>query len=204
MKKPTEDLCGTAPATEADVLERLAERIKKGDQAAMSEVMYLTKGLLLKASLNVMCDYDDAKEVVSDVFNKAWVHAGKFDSEKGGYLTWLCTMTRRTSIDVWRKKSRHKRFLEEYLESSEFEIMYAPRLDQDNEAKERSRCAQELLNHPRVREKQRKCLSLNFIEGRSTVEIAEMLQEPLGTVKARIRRGLAILRKIPIDDPAFG
>lgn len=179
--------------TPAEVIQsQLLGRIAQRDLRALSEFYDSTATPLFSLALRILRDPGEAEEVVQDVFVQIWEKAPSFDGRLGSAFGWALSITRHRAIDRLRSKQRRTRLVEELLAANETESPATPLPDQDSAVAEQAaavRCAVSEL--PR---EQRQAIELAFFAGLSHPEVADVLHVPLGTVKARIRRGLLKLR----------
>jgi len=139
----------------------------------------------------------DAEEVVVEAFAQAWRDAPRFDAGRGSVAGWLTMIARSRALDLVRARSRRDRITASAAADrpdappamSEFRSDPGGALDHD-ERRRQVRQALETLSPP-----QRQAIELAYFEGLSQSEIAERLQEPLGTVKTRVRLGMQKLRE---------
>jgi RNA polymerase sigma-70 factor, ECF subfamily len=132
---------------------------------------------------------EDAEDVLVDVFWQAWQQAGRYDQSRGKPLAWLLTIARTRAIDCVRSQSsRRTEDLDDQRDTPP-----APRAgDPFVEANMREAVLDALQTLP---ENQRVPLELAYYQGMSHSEIAAKLNQPLGTIKDRIRNGMLHLRK---------
>jgi RNA polymerase sigma-70 factor (ECF subfamily) len=148
-----------------------------GDQAALGELYDATSSLIYGLALRMLSHAQDAEEVVSDVYMKAWRHAANYSRERGSVAAWLVMMTRSIAIDRIRQRRPQQRG--------------APTLEEIAEPASRGPSEQALAELPA---EQRSLLEMAFFSGLTHAELAEQTGIPLGTVKTRIRLGLQRLR----------
>ena len=133
-----------------------------------------------------------AEEVVQDAFLQLWRNAGSYDSARGPFLPWLVTLARNRALGHLRLKSARQRRREDQTEELPPVAVppeFATSLDEKRKA-EKVRAAMSALQP-----QQKRAIELAYFEGLSHTKIAEKLQEPLGTVKSRIRNGLLRLKE---------
>jgi RNA polymerase sigma-70 factor (ECF subfamily) len=139
----------------------------------------------------------DAEEVVADAFAQAWRDAGRFEAGRGSVAAWLTVITRSRALDLVRARTRRERITDTAQRSDPESAlgMGTPGASPDAavEAKERERRVAEALAD--LSPPQRAAIELAFFAGLSHCEIAERLNEPLGTVKTRVRLGMQKLRE---------
>jgi RNA polymerase sigma-70 factor (ECF subfamily) len=133
--------------------------------------------------------------VLQEVFLQIWAKASTYDASRGKPLTWAVTMTRNKAIDRLRSLQRRYRLQEELmLENGMDEQRTDKTSAEEVGAEEKGRVIREAVRQ--LSKDQRQAIELAFFSGMTQAEIAEQLGEPLGTVKARIRRGMMKLREI--------
>jgi len=178
----------TAGATSSDgELLRLLAR----QEAHALEVLYARySAYVMGISLRILGNREEAEEVVQDVFWQLWNARLQYDPARGRFSTWLFSVARFRCLDRLRRHGRAP------LRASlaELEATQAPD-DQEGEAflVERSKEVRAVL--ARLPGQQRAAIELAFFHGLTHEEIAERTGDALGTVKSRIRRGLARLRE---------
>jgi RNA polymerase sigma-70 factor (ECF subfamily) len=181
------ELVGTDKAGE-DV--RLMSRIARGEPDALGE-LYDRYGRVVFGTLYRMLRSPEvAEEVTQNAFHSVWRQARSYRPERGSVRTWLLAITRNAAID-WRRTGGTRVERETAIDDAA-ELVDEMRVDERVIASlraERVRAAVALL--PR---EQRDALSLAFWSGLSQSEIAKRTATPLGTVKSRVRLGLAKLR----------
>lgn len=172
-------------ATDGDLLRRLSER-----EAHALEVLYARySSYVMGISLRMLASREEAEEVVQDVFWQLWKAELHYDPARGRFSTWLFSVARFRCLD--RLRSRERTLPRASLR--ELELTEAPD-DQEAEVfliEQQKQVRAVLASLP---EEQRTAIELAFFRGLTHDEIAEFTGEALGTVKSRIRRGLARLR----------
>jgi RNA polymerase sigma-70 factor (ECF subfamily) len=184
------------PEQREQVDGRLVQRIAQGDQEALAELYQRFSGPLYGTALRVLRDPAEAQDVVHDTFVTLWEKAGTFEVNRGSAFAWAVTLVRNRAIDRVRMRRRRAELL---AQSVPAELGYAEApasasggesaaLDDEARAVRAAVAALPL--------EQKRALELAFFSGLTQEEIARKLSEPLGTVKARIRRGLIKLRDL--------
>lgn len=162
----------------------------RGDQASLAALYDATSPLVHGTCLRILRDGAAAEEATMDAFLQAWRSASSYAAARGSVLSWLVVMARSRAMDMAR--SRRQMPLERGPEPAEA----APvgRLPDDEAARsaQASRVRAALMRLP---EDQRRALAAAFYDGLSHAEIAAALEQPLGTIKTRIRAGLQRLRR---------
>jgi RNA polymerase sigma-70 factor (ECF subfamily) len=164
----------------------LLAAIRSGDERAMTQVYERYSSTVYSVALRVLGDTAAAEDILQEVFMQLWRNAASFDARRGSLPGWLAVITRNRAIDSLRKR-RPESDLTEIVVATEPD--FVARVDW-NRAFEKVSTA--LGGMPAT---QRSALEMAFFDGLTHIEIAEKTGDPLGTIKTRIRAGLAALRK---------
>jgi RNA polymerase sigma-70 factor (ECF subfamily) len=143
-----------------------------------------------------------AEEVVQDVFMKLWSAPLSFAPERGKFSGWLLTLVHNRSIDKLRRlRSRGGQSTlpldpngDAGVEGVDLLADSAPGPDEQAWREERGQIVRAFLG--KLPELQRQALTMAYFEGLTQREIAERLQQPVGTVKTRTRAALAQMRRL--------
>jgi RNA polymerase sigma-70 factor (ECF subfamily) len=176
------------PAADVEAIRRVA----RGDADALAFLYDRHSRIVYSLAFRVIGDSPDAEEVVQDVFAQVWRQAERYDTSRGAVVAWLLMMTRSRAIDRIRARrglppaapDAWKGLTEmvDPAQGPELTTLTAEQISRMRDALNALPIAQRLA------------IQLAFYEGLTHVEIAERLEEPLGTVKTRIRLGLLKLR----------
>lgn len=209
--------------------EQLEERLREGQPGTLGEVLYAKKrgalvpenewvdlvravaagesvalhGLYARAhrivftlAVRITCNRETAEEVTLDVFHDVWRRAAAYDPVNGTVLGWIMNQTRSRAIDRVRFEQRKKRV-----------DPHAEDLDEGGEAPD----PRDVLEFEQQRRRLKAALAVLTAEERQAIEsaffselthaeVAARLNQPLGTVKTRIRSGLQKLRQALADE----
>ena len=133
--------------------------------------------------------FAEAEEVVQDVFWQLWKGRVRYDARRGRLRTWLFSIARNRALDRLRRRRP--------AESDDPDVALAKVAAPDDpelDARSRERYGRVQAALGSLGSAQRKAIELAFYGGLSHSEIASQTGEPLGTVKSRIKRGMARLR----------
>jgi RNA polymerase sigma-70 factor (ECF subfamily) len=140
-------------------------------------------------ALRIQGSREEAEEVVQDVFWQLWQAQLRYDPARGRFSTWLFSVARFRCLDRLRARGR----VPSAATLHELATIERP-LDQEEEACQLERRQEVRAVLAGLPGEQRTAIELAFFQGLTHEEISERTGEALGTVKSRIRRGLARLR----------
>lgn len=171
----------------------LLERIARQESDALAELYDRLAPTLFAMACRMLNNEAEAEDVLQDVFLKVWEKAVSYDSRLGTPIAWLVALTRNRANDRLRTATRRSRILEVLsLDDEASHRTESPNPTSTAIERETVLAMQEalkLLSHD-----QRQAIEMAFLGGLSQSEIAAQLNQPLGTIKARIRRGMLSLR----------
>ena len=179
-----------APAVD-DTGADLLTRIVAGDREAFGAFYDLHAPVLFGFCVRILRDARDAEDVLQETFVQVWRDARRFDVARASVRGWLFTIARSRALDRWRSR----RSTEKRITATD-----APDLERTAGAagEEASADVRDFVERAlaQLGENEQSVLRLAYFEGCTQEEIAERLDEPLGTVKSRTRSALAKLRTI--------
>lgn len=190
LPEPTSALSEAQIAADAALVRRMAE----GDREAFSQLYDRYSRPLYATALRILNDPTEAEDIVHDVFVSLWTKAAEFDLNRGTAFSWAITLTRNRAIDRVRSRKRRLELLDQSAPSDLNYQTPGDRPDLGDELWYKEKAAAVRVAVGELSPDQRSALELAFFGGLTQQEIAAKLKEPLGTVKARIRRGLLKLR----------
>jgi RNA polymerase sigma-70 factor, ECF subfamily len=175
-------------------------RLAAGDSASLGALYDRHGRAVYSLALRILGDEGDAEEVAQDVFAQAWHRAAQYDESRGTVAAWLLVMARTRAIDRLRARrvrpEGRAQAADDGLTLQQLPAT-APDVASELMAAERGqRVRRALEDLPFL---QRAALELAYFEGLSQREIAERLEQPLGTVKTRMRLGLLKLRDALVE-----
>ena len=172
--------------------DALAQRIRSGDREALGVLYDRYASLALAAALRVVADREVAEDLVHDAFVAVWRKIDKFDPGRGSLRSWLLTVVRNRAID----RVRGARQTIEVGEADAQSLLRSGPNPTWEAAVQQLSVADLRGAIDALPGEQRQAIELAYFGGLSQSEIAARLQNPLGTVKTRIRLGLQKLRDI--------
>jgi RNA polymerase sigma-70 factor (ECF subfamily) len=167
----------------------LAAAITRRDEAAMAEVVRRHRGPVLAFARRIVGDSGLAEEISQEVFLRLWERSSRFDEQRGSLRAFLLAITHGRALDVIRsdsaRQAREKR-----------DARRTTPADVGVEAVVVARTVAEAVHHAlsQLPDTERQAVELAYLGGHSYRTVARMLDEPEGTIKGRIRSGLARLR----------
>ena len=177
-----------ARATERD-WTALIQSIAEGDQLALHALYERAHRPVFTLIMRLTANWETAEELTIDVFHDVWRHASRYDAANGTVLGWIMNQARSRAIDRLRFESRKKRSPGTDMQPLG-EVAADPRdVLQLREQGESLRAALAVLTPD-----ERQAIETTFFAGLTHTEAAKRLNQPLGTIKTRIRSGLHKLR----------
>jgi RNA polymerase sigma-70 factor (ECF subfamily) len=175
-------------------------RIAAAQTEALGQLYDLYGRLVFSLAVQILGDETVAEEVTQDVFVQVWNKAKTYDPVQGKVVTWLARIARNRAIDTLRRQSaRPEGHRTEFAEDTLEELPDPDeQLEQEVELQQqKTRLRRAVAGLPRD---QQAVLELAFFLEMSHQEIANRLNEPLGTVKTRIRLAMLKLRQLLVED----
>jgi RNA polymerase sigma-70 factor (ECF subfamily) len=172
----------------------LLTRVVKGDQQAFSQLYDHSSTLLFTLAVRILGNHEEAAELLQDVYLEVWRKVSRYDVGRGTPIAWLITLTKSRAIDRLRARSSRGNQATNALEDGT-----APPVADSGPSPLETQADEEL----RVRVKaavaglplaQQQAIELAYYEGLSYAEIAARMNQPMGTVKTRIKLGMSKLR----------
>jgi RNA polymerase sigma-70 factor (ECF subfamily) len=170
----------------------LLVRVGAGDEAAFAQLYDRFAPGLYSLILKMVRDEKEAEDVLQEGFTHVWRRATTYDPKRSSAFTWAVMVFRHKAIDRLRSRQRRERL----TERAGGDPLQAP--DTDTRSAEAPAMHEEVamvrLALDQIPADQKQAVELAFFGGLTHEEIAVRLGTPLGTIKARIRRGLLRLR----------
>jgi RNA polymerase sigma-70 factor (ECF subfamily) len=184
------------------------DAIAHRDPEALSVLYDRHSYALLALCMRVLRDRASAEELLVEIFQEVWEHAGRYDAMRGAPGAYLMTLARSRAIDRFRSQARRRAMapVGGVGVAGEDRASGAVADPADGSAgplervlaDERGATVKAAL--AQLDPLQREAIEFAFYEGLSHTEVAERLDKPLGTVKSSIRRGLLKLRDILVRE----
>ena len=179
-------------ALHADGDPDLAARLKRRDPQAMADLYDRYGRVAYTLIFRIVRNVGVAEDLVQETFLRVWNRVQGFDNERGSLGSWVLTVARNRAIDYLRSVDGRMTQNAFELEVNEHPSMFA-NLEEDILNSDRARRLREAFK--KLNENQRQVIELAYYEGLSQSEMAERMQQPLGTVKTWVRSALRVLRE---------
>jgi RNA polymerase sigma-70 factor (ECF subfamily) len=170
----------------------LVQSIAAGDQRALHVLYERTHRLVFTLSARITNNRQTAEELTLDVFHDVWRRASTYDAAGGSVVGWIMTQTRSRAIDRLRFEQRKKRVNPDA--DSPLPALVASDPREAFDLREQGRLLRDALTV--LTPDERQAIETAFFSELTYVEAAARLNQPVGTVKTRIRSGLRKLRQV--------
>jgi len=174
----------------------LLRRISGGDQESFASLYDRHNQILFGLLMRILKEGAEAEEVLQDTFLQVWQKASHYDEARGSVFAWLVTLTRSRAIDRLRSTASRRRTALEAANEPQADFLDVADTSQLAEAQYKEQCDIVRRALAEIPEEQRRVLLLAYFDGLTQSEISHRLNEPLGTVKTRMRAGASKLRDI--------
>jgi RNA polymerase sigma-70 factor (ECF subfamily) len=178
-----------APVPEQD-WAILVQSIAAGDQLALQALYEMAHRLVFTLIMRITANRETAEELTIDVFHDVWRRAPRYDAANGTVLGWIMNQARSRAIDRLRFESRKKRSHGSDVQPLDEAAADPHDVLELREQGEWLRAALAVLTPD-----ERQAIEATFFAGLTHAEAAARLNQPLGTIKTRIRSGLYKLRQ---------
>nr|MDH3092072.1 RNA polymerase sigma factor SigW [Bacillus velezensis]MDH3097995.1 RNA polymerase sigma factor SigW [Bacillus velezensis]WGE00532.1 RNA polymerase sigma factor SigW [Bacillus velezensis] len=180
-----------------NLIKKRIKQVKKGDQNAFAEIVDLYKDKIYQLCYRMLGNVHEAEDIAQEAFIRAYVNIDSFDINRK-FSTWLYRIATNLTIDRIRKK-KPDYYLDAEVAGAEGLTMYS-QIAADGVLPEDAVLSLELSDTIQKKilkapDKYRTVIVLKYIDELSLIEIGEILNIPVGTVKTRIHRGREALRK---------
>lgn len=177
--------------TEAEIIKKC----KKGDRDAFNELVKMYQNKIVNIAYGMLSDSDDAFDAAQEVFIKVYKGLDNF-REKSSFSTWIYRITSNVCADILRKRQRSINAISINYSDDEKEMEIKDESltpEEYSELNERQAALRQALKE--IKDEYREIITLFDIEELSYDKISEILKIPVGTVKSRLNRARAALKK---------
>lgn len=185
-----------SPHAASTIAPTLLARVAKGEQQALSQLYDLSSTLLFSIAFRILGHREEAAELLQEVYLEIWSKVVRYDVGRGTPIAWLITLTRSRAIDRLRMRGTRTRPTGVQAVSSPT----TPPLTDYNPPPVEAQADQELRTHvshilSTLPQAQQQAIELAYYEGLSHTEISVRLNQPVESVKTRLKLGMAKLRE---------
>jgi RNA polymerase sigma-70 factor (ECF subfamily) len=179
----------------------LLRRIQRADQRALAALYDRYAPVFYPFGLRMTGSHEVAEEVLHDVFLHVWEKGSSYASQNGSVFAWLVALCRMKALEKTRTTSQKKKGIDGNASQ--------PDAAMESEAKQGGQetilvlkgYTEEVRNSVKNLSKlELRLLELSYYEGQSQSDLARMLRIPLGTIKAKMRRGIQKLRQVTTQE----
>jgi RNA polymerase sigma-70 factor (ECF subfamily) len=172
--------------------EDLVPLMARGDARAFEAIYERHSGAAYSLAYRMVGARASAEDVTQEAFMNLWRSGAHYDRRRGSVRTWVLGIVHHRAIDALRRASVHSRRRSD--DETAAERLEAPeRVDEDVARRDEAAAVRAAIDH--LPPDQVKVIELAYFGGFTHVEIAEMLETPVGTVKGRMRLGLKKLHE---------
>jgi RNA polymerase sigma-70 factor (ECF subfamily) len=167
----------------------LVQSIAAGDQLALHTLYEMAHCMVFTLIVRITSNRETAEEVTIDVFHDVWRRAAHYNAANGTVLGWIMNQARSRAIDRLRFESRKKR-----SQDGDAQLQAEVAADPHHVLELREQCVSLRAALVTLTPGERQAIEMTFFAGLTHAEAAMQLNQPLGTIKTRIRSGLHKLR----------
>jgi RNA polymerase sigma-70 factor (ECF subfamily) len=172
--------------------EDLIPLMARGDARAFEAIYERHSGAAYSLAYRMAGTRASAEDVTQEAFMNLWRSGAHYDRRRGSVRTWILGIVHHRAIDALRRASVHSKRRSD--DETAAERLEAPeRVEEDVARRDEAAVVRAAIDH--LPADQVKVIELAYFGGFTHVEIAEMLETPVGTVKGRMRLGLRKLHE---------
>jgi RNA polymerase sigma-70 factor (ECF subfamily) len=173
------------------------KRIQRADQRALSSLYDRYAPVLYPLGLRMTGSHELAEDLLQDVFVHVWERAGSYAHHDGSVYAWLTTVCRAKAMEKVRSTNQKRKGNEGEGGASRGASESGQNIAAPETIVTLKGITEEARNSMKSLSKlELRLLELSYYEGQSQSDLARMLRIPLGTIKAKMRRGIQKLRQI--------
>jgi RNA polymerase sigma-70 factor (ECF subfamily) len=172
--------------------EEMMQLVQAGDPRAFELLYDRHGGAAFSLAYRMVGNRTSAEDITQEAFLSIWRSRLRYDQARGSVRTWVLGIVHNRAIDGLRRSVVHDR-RREAIEGMEDRFEARDRTEVEAARREEARSVRSALDT--LPEDQRRTIELAYFGGFSHSQIAELLNEPIGTVKGRMRLGLEKMRR---------
>jgi RNA polymerase sigma-70 factor, ECF subfamily len=179
--------------------EEVMQLVQRGDPRAFELLYDRHGGAAYSLAYRIVGKQTTAEDVVQEALLSIWRSRLRYDQTRGSVRTWILGIVHNRAVDGLRRSSVHDR-RRESLDVVEERFEARERTDVEVARREEARTVRGAMQT--LPAEQRQTIELAYFGGFTQSQIAELLNEPLGTVKGRMRLGLEKMRRQLVEGVA--
>ena len=191
IPEPTPAAEANRDATPREADARLMAALLREESAAADALYARYAPRIYGLGLVLLKDRADAEDLVQDTFLKVWRTGSAFDPRRGSLDGWILLIARSLAIDLLRRRTVERKRLSSLSSVTDVTVELGP----EWHTEQRDLIEHVLKSMHRLPPRQRSAVALAYLGERSSAQVAKSQGIPLGTVKNRIRAGIATLRR---------
>jgi RNA polymerase sigma-70 factor (ECF subfamily) len=191
IPEPTPAAEANRDATPREADARLMAALLRQESAAADALYARYAPRIYGLGLVLLKDRADAEDLVQDTFLKVWRTGSAFDPRRGSLDGWILLIARSLAIDLLRRRTVERKRLSSLSSVTDVTVELGP----EWHTEQRDLIEHVLKSMRRLPPRQRSAVALAYLGERSSAQVAKSQGIPLGTVKNRIRAGIATLRR---------
>ena len=179
--------------------EEVMQLVQRGDPRAFELLYDRHGGAAYSLAYRIVGKQSAAEDVVQESLLSIWRSRRRYDATRGSVRTWILGIVHNRAVDGLRRSSVHDR-RRETLDVVEERFEARERTDVEVARREEARSVRGALDT--LPTEQRQTIELAYFGGFTQTQIAELMEEPVGTVKGRMRLGLEKMRRELVEGVA--
>ena len=191
IPEPTPAAEANRDATPREADARLMAALLRQESAAADALYARYAPRIYGLGLVLLKDRADAEDLVQDTFLRVWRTGSAFDPRRGSLDGWILLIARSLAIDLLRRRTVERKRLSSLSSVTDVTVELGP----EWHTEQRDLIEHVLKSMHRLPPRQRSAVALAYLGERSSAQVAKSQGIPLGTVKNRIRAGIATLRR---------
>jgi RNA polymerase sigma-70 factor (ECF subfamily) len=173
---------------------QLVTSIARYSEIALAEVYRRHGGAVYGLARRVLNNASEAEDVTQEVFLRLWNRPDRFDPGRGTLRSFLLTQSHGRAVDAVRSLNARR-----LRESGEARRTATAEYDMQHEVWDLAVADQVARALGDLPDDERRAIELAYFDGHTYVEVADLLGQPEGTVKSRIRNGMRRMRALLVD-----
>jgi len=183
---------GANPATDAELMARVAAR----DKRALEDLYDRYAAAAMGLALRMLGERNAAEEIVQEAYWRVWKRSSTFELQRGQFPAWLFGIVHNLAIDELRRRKVRPNTVSTDADDEAVMDLPDPAMDVPETAFQSVTGEQVRWALGSLPDAQRNVIELAYFEGLTHQEIAARLNEPIGTIHTRARLGLLKLREL--------